>query len=47
MNNKELYITLGALKALLETGNEEKAVELINNTMALIEGKKVLTEEDN
>lgn len=45
MSNKELYMMLGSLKVLLETNNEEKAIELIKDTMSLIDGTKQLKEE--
>ena len=45
MNNKELYMMLGSLKILLETNNQEKAVELIKDTMSLIDGTKAIKEE--
>lgn len=46
MNNKELYMMLGSLKILLETNNNDKAIELIKDTMSLIDGTKKI-EEDN
>ncbi len=45
MNNKELYMMLGSLKILLETNNHDKAIELIKDTMALIDGSKVIKED--
>lgn len=47
MTNKELYMMLGALKILLETDNQKKAIELINDTMALIDGSKQINEDEN
>lgn len=46
MNNKELYIMLGSLKILLETNNNDKAIELIRDTMSLIDGTKKIIEDD-
>lgn len=46
MNNKELYIMLGSLKILLETNNQDKAIELIKDTMSLIDGTKKISEDD-
>ena len=40
MDNEVLYVLLGSLKILLETDNHEKAIELIKDTMSLIEGTK-------
>lgn len=40
MNNKELYIILASLKSLLETDNKDKAIDLIKDTMSLIDGSK-------
>lgn len=45
MNNKELYMMLGSLKILLETNNHDKAIDLIKDTMSLIDGTKVLKED--
>lgn len=45
MSNKELYIMLGSLKVLLETDNTEKAIELIKDTMSLIDGTKQLKDD--
>lgn len=47
MNNKELYMILGSLKILLETNNHEKAIELIKDTMSLIDGTKKIKEDDD
>ena len=48
MNNKELYMMLGSLKILLETNNHDKAIELIKDTMSLIDGtKKISNITDN
>lgn len=46
MTNKELYMMLGAVKILLETNNADKAIELIKDTMALIDGTKKIPEEN-
>lgn len=46
MNNKELYIMLGSLKILLETDNNDKAIELIKDTMSLIDGTKKIKEDN-
>lgn len=46
MNNKELYIILGSLKILLETDNNDKAIELIKDTMSLIDGTKKINEDN-
>lgn len=46
MNNKELYIMLGSLKILLETDNNDKAIELIKDTMSLIDGTKKISEDN-
>ena len=45
MNNKELYMMLGSLKILMETDNTDKALELIKDTMALIDGTKKIPKE--
>jgi hypothetical protein len=45
MNNKELYMMLGSLKILMETGNTDKALELIKDTMALIDGTKKIPKD--
>lgn len=47
MNNKELYMLLGSLKILLETNNHEKAMELIKDTMSLIDGTKKIKDDDD
>lgn len=47
MNNKELYMMLGSLKILLETDNNDKAIELIKDTMSLIDGTKKLKDDDD
>lgn len=46
MNNKQLYMMLGSLKILLETNNNDKAIELIRDTMSLIDGTKKISEDD-
>lgn len=46
MDDKELYIMLGSLKALLETNNHDKAIELIKDTMSLIDGTKKIKEDN-
>ncbi len=47
MNNKELYMLLESLKILLETNNHEKAMELIKDTMSLIDGTKKIKDDDD
>ena len=46
MNNKELYMMLGSLKILLETNNHDQAIELIKDTMSLIDGTKKISEDN-
>ena len=46
MDNKELYIMLGSLKALLETNDHDKALQLVKDTMSLIEGTKKIREDN-
>jgi len=37
---------LGSLKILLETNKNDKAIELIKDTMSLIDGTKKINEEN-
>ena len=46
MDNKELYIMLGSLKALLETNDHDKALQLVKDTMSLIDGTKKIREDN-
>lgn len=46
MDNTELYIMLGSLKALLETNDHDKALQLVKDTMSLIDGTKKIREDN-
>ena len=46
MKDKELYIMLGSLKALLETNDHDKALQLVKDTMSLIDGTKKIREDN-
>lgn len=45
LNDKELYVMLGSLKMLLEKNNAAKAINLIEDTMAIIDGRKRFEKE--
>ena len=47
MNNQELCIMLDSLLALLETGNTEKAKEVIKNSIKLIDKGMTSSSNDN
>ena len=46
MDNKELYIMLGSLKDFMETNDHDKALQLVKDTMSLIDGTKKIREDN-